>query len=90
MKFILTILVLSLVSMPAFSEQGTWSTDDTAASQGDASLSGANMDEVEAQEEEVQLIEKEEYDPMEDPIVIEPQEQEDERGRYDEVDESTP
>lgn len=84
MRLFFSFLFLSFFSFAAYSEQGTWSTDDTATSQGDASLSGTD------QEEEVQLIEKEEYDPMEDPIVIEPQEQEDERGRFDEVDESTP
>ncbi len=84
MRLFISFLFLSFLSFAAYSEQGTWSTDDTATSQGDASLSGTD------QEEEVQLIEKEEYDPMEDPIVIEPQEQEDERGRFDEVDESTP
>lgn len=89
MHLIISIIIFSLLSFAAFSEQGSWSTDDTEASQGEASLSGTDQ-RVEAMEEEVQLIEKEEYDPMEDPIVIEPQEQEGERGRFDEVDESTP
>lgn len=89
MHLIITMIVFSLLSFAAFSEQGSWSTDDTAASQGEASLSGTDQ-KVQAMEEEVQLIEKEEYDPMEEPIVIEPQEQEDKRGRFDEVDESTP
>lgn len=84
MHLILTMIIFLLLSFAALSEQGTWSTDDTETSQGEASLSGT------ATEEEVQLIEKEEYDPMEDPIVIEPQEQEDGRGRIEGVDSSTP
>jgi hypothetical protein len=89
MHLIITMIIFSLLSFAAFSEQGSWSTDNTEASQGEASLSGTNQ-KAQAMEEEVQLIEKEEYDPMEDPIVIEPEEQQDQRGRYDEVDESTP
>ncbi len=89
MHLIIIMIIFALLSFAAFSEQGTWSTDDTASSQGDASLSGTDQ-KVQAMEEEVQLIEKEEYDPMEDPIVIEPQEEQDGRGRFDEVDESTP
>lgn len=89
MHLILAMVIFLLLSFAAFSEQGTWSTDDTVPSQSDASLSGASQEEL-VKEEEVQLIEKEEYDPMEDPIVIEPQEQEGERGRYDEVEDSAP
>ena len=89
MHLIITMIIFSLLSLTAFSEQGSWSTDDTAASQGDASLSGTDQ-KVQTMDEEVQLIEKEEFDPMEAPVVIEPPEQDDERGRYNEVDESTP
>lgn len=87
-----SILLFALLTFAAFSEQGTMSTDDTAASQAEASMSGTTDEELEAQaqEEEVQLIEKEEYDPsMEDPIEIELDK--DKMDLYEEeVEESTP
>jgi hypothetical protein len=69
MHFLISILIFAMLSVAAFS-QGTWSTDDSEAAQGDASLSGYtdDPDMMQAQEEEVQLIEKEGYDPQVDVI----------------------
>lgn len=70
MKFI-TLITFLLMTMTAFA-QGTMSTDDTAASQGDASLSGTTEEEMDLREEEVQMQE-EKFDPSydNDPIEIE-------------------
>ncbi len=62
MQIVISILLLALVSFAAFSEQGTLSTDDTTASQAEASLSGTTDEEMEAQEEDVR-IEDDEFDP---------------------------
>jgi hypothetical protein len=65
MHILISMLLFILVSFAAFSEQGTMSTDDTTASQSEASMSGTTDDElapVEAQEEEIR-IEDDEYDP---------------------------
>lgn len=91
MHLLFSILIFALLTFAAFSEQGTVSTDDTEASQAEASISGSSDENIEAQdEEEVQLIEKEEYDPsMDDPIEIELDK--DKMDLYEEeVEESTP
>lgn len=74
MKF-LTLVAFFLMGMTAFA-QGTMSTDDTAASQGDASLSGTVDEEIDLREEEVQMQE-EKFDPSYDnePIEIEMEEE---------------
>lgn len=66
-----TLFTFLLMAMTAFG-QGTMSTDDTAASQGDASLSGTSEEEIDLREEEVQMQE-EKFDPSydNDPIEIE-------------------
>lgn len=70
MKVLIFVATL-LLSLTAFA-QGTMSTDDTAASQGDASLSGTTNEEIDLREEEVQMQE-EKFDPSYDnePIEIE-------------------
>lgn len=68
MKYLI-IASLFLVTMSAFG-QGTMSTDDTQASQGDASLSGTTEEEIDLREEEVQMQE-EKFDPSYDNEPIE-------------------
>ena len=71
MKYIISIFMLTLMPLSAFAEQGTMTPDDSETRQSEASMSGTTDEELVPQEEEVQLIEKEEYDPMEEPIEIE-------------------
>ncbi len=63
------ILFLLLHSANAFSEQGTWSTDDTEASQADASLSGFEI-KKQVRQEKKEAREKQEFVPNDDPIPI--------------------
>lgn len=61
MHGLITGLLFFAFSFGAYSEQGTMSTDDSATSESEASLSG-----YETQAEEVRLIEEEEFDPMDE------------------------
>ena len=74
MKFT-TFIIAMLITIPLFG-QGTYSTDDTDVSRGDASLSGTTEEEIDLREEEVQMQE-EKFDPSydNDPIEIEREQQ---------------
>lgn len=60
----------------AFAEQGTMSTDDSEASQAEASLSGTSNDDIDLREEEVQLQE-DETSGMDQPLEVNEAELED-------------
>jgi Tfp pilus assembly protein PilN len=71
MKILYSIIIFAaLVSLAAYSEQGTMNTDNSRASSAEASLSGTTDEEIDARIEEVQIIEEQEerLDPAEDVI----------------------
>ena len=72
MKKLLTLMITLFLSFPILAEQGTMSTDDTSASDAEASMSGTADEEIDLREEEVQMQE-EKFDPTMDdePIIIE-------------------
>ena len=72
MKKFLTMVITLFLSFPILAEQGTMSTDDTSASDAEASMSGTADEEIDLREEEVQMQE-EKFDPTMDdePIIIE-------------------
>lgn len=79
MKKFLALTMTLLFCVPVLAEQGTMSTDDTQASEAEASMSGTADQEIDLREEEVQL-EEEKFNPIMDdePIIIEqePEQQE--------------
>lgn len=74
MKKFWMLLICFFVTMPLLA-QGTMSTDESPASEAEASLSGTTEEEMDLREEEVQMQE-EAYDPTIDdrPVTIELQE----------------
>jgi hypothetical protein len=62
MKFLISFLLLNFISFAVYSEQGTMSTDNTTASEAEASMSGVRQEEeIDTREEEVK-IEDDEYE----------------------------